>query len=323
MCRAYALFDITFLYVASVVIFGCNKHIMEKYIIDVDTGIDDAFALILASKLARDEVIGITTCAGNVTLEDALSNTLKMVELLSWNVPVFKGASKTITGNDFVNAYHFHGSNGLGEVQLGHTKKEEQVPAVDFIIESTKRDQVHIICLAAPTNLASAILKDPTICQNIKTVFLMGGAINCPGNVTKYAEFNFFQDPPAVQTVLKNIKNCHIVPLDITNQYTISEALAERIKENESDSAKFVKEVLVNWYRFFGHPEKKEFDLCDPLALVAAVLQGDVDFEDMNIGITLDGLKKGRTFVGGEYAVKIVKSKKGGDFIDFFLKNIV
>ncbi len=296
---------------------------MKKYIIDVDTGVDDAFALILASRLVKSQVMGITTCAGNVTLEDAVANTLKVVELLNWNVPVFKGASKTIAGDDFVNAYHFHGSNGLGEVQLEYGRKEEKMPAVDFIIDSAKKGQVYIICLAAPTNLALAILKDPTICKNIKTVFLMGGAVNCPGNVTEYAEFNFFQDPLAVETVLKNVKNCQIVSLDITGQCIVSEGLVEGIKGEKSNMAKFVKEALTNWYRFFGHPEKKEFDLCDPLALVAAVVEDYVEFEDINMGIRVQGLKRGMTFIGGEYGVKIAKSKHGSDFIDFFLKNIV
>ena len=79
-----------------------NKN--YKYIIDVDTGIDDALAIILASKTLREKVIGITTCGGNVRLEDATSNTLKVLDLARWDIPVYAGASKSIENSEFVHA---------------------------------------------------------------------------------------------------------------------------------------------------------------------------------------------------------------------------
>jgi len=293
-----------------------------NFIIDVDTGIDDALAMILASKLVKNQVLGITTCGGNVKLEDALANTLKIVELLNWDVPVFAGAQKSTTGNEFVHAYDYHGSNGLCDIQLKGAREPEKKSAVDFIIESAEEGEISIVCLATPTNLAQAISKKPSICKKIKSVFLMGGAINVPGNQTEYAEYNFFQDPFAVEAVLKNIKNCFVVPLDVTNQCIVADSLVPTIKDNGSNILKFVKEAISNWYRFFGYPKKRQFELYDPLTITAAANLDYLEFKDVKMGVNTQGLREGEIFIGGKYAVKLAQTVRAREFLGFFLKNI-
>lgn len=286
----------------------------NKIIIDVDTGIDDAMAIILAETLFKKNVLGITTCGGNVKIDDAVNNTLRIVEMLDWDTPVFRGAGKSIDGNEYIHAYDYHGTNGLGDVDLPLNKKEETKTAVDFIIESaeTFSGQLDIICLAAPTNLAEAIIKKPSISGKISNVYMMGGAFNVPGNQTEYAEFNFFQDPKSIEIVLQNIKSVSIIPLDVTNSCFITENEAS-ILDSKNMKAHFVKEAIINWYRFFGFPKKRVFELYDPLALTAPITDF-LQFESHSIGINLKGLKQGEVYINGKYKVHIATSAKTDAF---------
>ncbi len=285
-----------------------------KKIIDVDTGIDDAIALIMAETLLKEDVIGITTSGGNVTIDDAVINTLKIVELLDWKISVYRGASKSIEGNEFVHAYDYHGTNGLGDVNLPLSIKENKKSAIDFIIESAEAfpGQIDVICLAAPTNLAGAIMKKPSISSKISNVYMMGGAFNVLGNQTEYAEFNFFQDPKAVEIILQNIKSVSIIPLDVTNNCFIAEnEISTMLSKNRK--TQFVKEAIINWYHFFGFPKKRVFELYDPLA-VTAPISDFLTFKDYSIGINLKGLKQGEVFINGKYKVRIAISAKNEEF---------
>lgn len=294
----------------------------NKVIVDVDTGIDDALAIILANQVIKDRVVGITTCGGNVKLEDAMINTLKITSLLNWKLPVYSGASKSIDGKEFVYAYDYHGSNGLCDVDLKQTLNEVPGKAEDFIIEMAEKYQgkLDIVCLATPTNLAKAILKNSAITEKIDRVYLMGGALNVLGNQTEFAEYNFFQDSKAVEIVCENIKNIYIVPLDVTNQCLITEDTAKKIR-GTNPMNKFAREAILNWYRFFGYPKKRVFELYDPLA-ISVLFDNFLVFVDKKIGINTDGVRQGEIFSNGKYSVKIAMEVDGHAFLGFFLNTL-
>jgi len=292
----------------------------NQIIIDVDTGIDDALALGFASKTLTNNVIGITTCGGNVKIEEATQNTLKILELLKWDIPVYMGAAKSTTHTEFVHAYDYHGSNGICDVDLLLTKKMQKKNASQFIIDSAKEydGQLNIICLAAPTNIANAIIKAPEITKKIKAIYMMGGAMNVPGNQTDYAEYNFFQDPKAVEIILSNIKNVYIIPLDVTGNCLINESDIQRIGKR-SLFFDFFCEAVTNWYRFFGYPKKRYFELYDPLA-VSALTHNYLVFKKESVGINLTGLRQGEVFLNGNYHVHIAKSVDAISFKKTFLE---
>lgn len=277
---------------------------MKNIIIDVDTGIDDALAIILAAKLCKEDVLGITVCGGNVKLEEATENTLRIAGLIGWNVPVYAGASKSITGSEFVHAYDYHGTNGICDVSLpAPTGSKANEEASDFIARMARERKVNIICLAAPTNIARAIAKNPKVAENIEKIYLMGGAFNVPGNQTEYAEYNFFQDPKAVETILQNAKDVYIVPLDVTNRCLVSDSSLKNL--GQGAVIRFVSEAVENWYRFFGYPKKRSFELYDPLTLAAAVTGEYLSFKEDMVGIHVSGLREGEVFSGGKYAARV------------------
>lgn len=90
------------------------------------------------------ELIGVTNCFGNVTIDTAVQNTLDLLELLGHpEVPVFEGASCPWGADGYTLAPHkfkIHGQNGIGNVELPRAKAQKSaVSAVDFILDSARR----------------------------------------------------------------------------------------------------------------------------------------------------------------------------------------
>lgn len=295
----------------------------SKIIIDVDTGIDDALAILVAYKNLRKNILGITTCGGNVRIEDSVANTQRVTQLANWEVPIFTGATKTTSGTEFVHAYDYHGDNGICNVEL---PLKEVVPsnkgAVQFIEESIEQYSGEIVffCLAAPTNLALALQNNPSLAKKITAVYLMGGALNVRGNASEFAEHNFFQDPVAVLSVLENIEDVYIVPLDITNECIISDKEIESLNP-KTDKERFVKEAVLNWYRFFGYPNQRAFELYDPLT-IAVYSTAFVDFKSEKVDIRTNGVQRGQIFLSGDFPVQIASAVNVPEFKNYFYQSL-
>jgi inosine-uridine nucleoside N-ribohydrolase len=110
---------------------------VNKIIIDADTGIDDALAILFALKSPSVKVEGVTTVFGNISVDQATDNTLRIIQLAkaAYEVPVIKGADKPLSRplDDF--ATFVHGNNGIGDVEIpASTQKPLDVKADDFII---------------------------------------------------------------------------------------------------------------------------------------------------------------------------------------------
>ena len=115
-------------------------------IFDTDIGVDDAFALLLAAGDPNLDLLGITTVFGNNSVDNCTENALRMCELLDLNVPVAKGASKSLFGpaRDYSDRrnYYVHGEDGLGGKRYmlkEPRKKVEDCDAVDLIARLIRR----------------------------------------------------------------------------------------------------------------------------------------------------------------------------------------
>lgn len=249
----------------------------KKVIIDVDTGIDDALALILAIKSQKLDIKGITTVAGNVPARTATLNTLKVLELLGENIPVFEGMTAPLI-RDIKFSDGVHGLDGLGGA-LADMKVEyaNNIHGVDFIIDTVMKNkkEMTIILLGPPTNMAFALKKEPKIKEYIKEIVMMGGAINGIGNETRTAEFNFYTDPESVRVVFRSGIPIKMVGLDVTNKALIYREDIERFSNNKPET-KFTKDVLKYYINkcniLFG---AVSCSLHDPLA-VATVFEPSI-----------------------------------------------
>ena len=179
----------------------------RNVIIDCDTGLDDAVALLLAIRSPRLNVKGITCVNGNVSLDNVINNTLRVVEHSGKDIPIYAGArTALIPDKSKENASVVHGKDGLGGIPFpGPTTAIMPQHAVDFIIETIMNAEKPIdwITLGPLTNAALSLLKEPRISKRVRMLTMMAGGVNA-GNTTPSAEFNVFADPEAARVVVES-----------------------------------------------------------------------------------------------------------------------
>lgn len=222
----------------------------ERIILDCDPGHDDALAMLLAAGDPRVELVAVTTCAGNQTVEKVTRNALSVAAIGGIDVPVAAGAQVPLVRPQMV-APDIHGDSGLDGPVLPAAKREpEAAHAVDVIIDEVMAAPPGTITLVPTgplTNIALAMAKEPQIVGRVKRVVLMGGAYT-RGNRTPAAEFNIIADPEAAQAVFAGAWPVTMVGLDLTHQALATPEVIERIRAIGSELSDFVVEIL----KFFG-----------------------------------------------------------------------
>ena len=213
---------------------------MRKIIIDTDTATDDAIAIIMALKCKDLDVVAITTVAGNVDIDLATTNALYTCELCGYKIPVYKGAPGPLK-RKLETSKFFHGKDGLGDT--GPYKPKDKIRktyAVDKIISLLKENpnELEIIAIGPLTNIAEVYKKDPEAFRLIKSLYVMGGIGEGKGNITEFAEFNFWVDPDAADIVLNTTINIKVIAWDVSQLYVFldQENFAELQKINNKIS---------------------------------------------------------------------------------------
>jgi inosine-uridine nucleoside N-ribohydrolase len=176
--------------------------VTRPFLIDTDTASDDAVAIIMALRNSDIRVVGITTVAGNVDVEQSTRNALYTAELCGSDVPIYAGAEKPLL-REYQNATWFHGRDGLGDHGYPPpANSASPMHAADAIIQAVEANPGLVIVTLAPlTNVALAVAKKPSIVNHISRCVVMGGAPCCEGNVTPAAEYNVWVDPEAARIV--------------------------------------------------------------------------------------------------------------------------
>ena len=190
---------------------------MRKFIIDTDTGSDDASAIMMAIASPDVEILGITTLAGNISLEQATQNALQTLEICGEDIKVYPGAASPIR-RPLVMADGVHGKDGMGDQDLIHpTRTAETKHAVDFIVETARKypGEVEIVALGPATNIALAIMKDREAMKQVKHIWSMGTAGFGPGNSSPVAEFNVYVDADSYAVMLDSGIPITIVGFDL------------------------------------------------------------------------------------------------------------
>jgi len=178
---------------------------MRNFLIDTDTASDDAVAIIMALAEPTVRVLGLTTVAGNVSVEQATRNALLTAEICKSDVPVFAGADAPLD-RAHEHAHWFHGKDGLGDRGYPAPKrKAEREGAVEAILRLAKAEPgLTLVTLGPLTNIALALERDHELAERIGRCVIMGGAPCCEGNVTPAAEYNIWVDPEAARAVFRS-----------------------------------------------------------------------------------------------------------------------
>ncbi len=192
-------------------------------IFDCDPGVDDGVALLLAFA-ARDalKILGITTVAGNVSAKLTARNAGILREIASReDVPIHAGCERPLKRSP-IEAGHFHGESGLGDLPLFEPRRSAEAEhAVDWLIRTLLAASARSISLVVTgplTNIATALLREPSIALAIREIAIMGGARSEGGNITASAEYNIYADPHAAQVVFATDVEIVAFGLDVTHQ---------------------------------------------------------------------------------------------------------
>ena len=176
-------------------------------VLDVDTGVDDACALLLAALHPDLELRAVTCVGGNAPLPHVVSNTLTVLDACGRDdVPVAAGSARPLL-EEAADARHVHGDDGMGDLDWPRSaRKPDPRHAVellrDVLLEAAATgDPVTLVPLAPMTNIALLLRTYPAVAPGIGRIVFMGGAAHV-GNATASAEFNVFHDPEAAAITL-------------------------------------------------------------------------------------------------------------------------
>ena len=254
----------------------------KKVILDVDTGTDDAIAIMMAVLSQSLEVLGITTVDGNTKIDYCTENTLRVLDLLGANIPVYEGCQDPIIATLFpgrrLPERHsipnpIHGR--LLDLNKGNSSVQEK-HAVFWLIETilSSEADITIIALAPLTNIAMALRIEPKIKEKITEIVIMGGGWQI-SNVTPVAEFNFWADPEAVKIVLHSNIRITMIPLDATHQAQVTIDGCHAITQSTDKVGKKATEIIemrMNRHQIH-HPDSKRdrVPIHDALAVCAVI----------------------------------------------------
>jgi len=184
-------------------------------ILDCDPGHDDAIAMVVAARYA--ELIGVTTVAGNASLERTTHNALVVRELLGVDMPIHSGADRPLL-EDARAAQAFHGTSGLDGAELpAPTRKVDGTDAVAFIVDTCRRRPgTWIVAVGPLTNIALALRAAPDLAGQLGGISVMGGGTF--GNRSPVAEFNIWADPEAAAIVFDSPAPLVMAGLDVTHE---------------------------------------------------------------------------------------------------------
>jgi purine nucleosidase len=271
----------------------------RKIILDCDPGHDDALAILLAHGSEELELIGITTVAGNQTLEKTTLNARRVCTVAGIrDVPIAAGCAGPML-RELVTAGRIHGDSGLdGPDWPEPTVAVSDEHAVEFIVRTVMDSEgdVSIVATGPLTNVAMAVRREPRIVAKLAEIALMGGAFG-RGNSTPAAEFNIYVDPEAASIVFAQPWALTMVGLDLTHQALATPDVLARIGSLATELSSVVL-ALLEFYRsrYASVTELAAPPVHDPCAVAALAFPDLIDVEPAYVAVeTLGVLTRGMT----------------------------
>ncbi|WP_432133651.1 MULTISPECIES: nucleoside hydrolase [unclassified Streptomyces] len=216
-------------------------------IMDCDTGVDDALALLFAVRHPGLELRAVTCVAGNTGVDGVVRNTLTVLEQAGAPaIPVARGAERPLL--EVPRVAPWHGLDGMGDLGLpAPSRRPVDVDAVALLrreILAAPRP-VTLIPTAPLTNIALLLRTHPEVVRNIERIVFMGGAVAC-GNATPVAEFNVWHDPEAAAVLLGAGVPTTMYALDVFRRVVVSDAQARRLYGSPEPGARLAGRLLLH-----------------------------------------------------------------------------
>ncbi len=261
----------------------------EKIIYDGDPGHDDAMAIIMAEGSEQIELLGVTTVAGNSTLDNVTKNALRLKDLMHSSVPVAAGCARPLM-KELYTAPFVHGESGLDGPELFEPQSRAiEQHACDFMIEQIMRSEGDISIVAAGplTNVAAALRREPALESKIKQIVIMGGGRF--GNITPAAEFNIWQDAEAAKIVFDSPVKKVMCGLDLTYQALATKEVMEKIRNIPTRLGRFVTEFLDFYGRMTSGRTKKGASINDACCVAYLIDPNVFETQLMRVDVETKG----------------------------------
>lgn len=271
-----------------------------KIVLDVDTGTDDALAILYAIAHPGLEVIAISCVAGNSGLEQVVVNTQKVLDAAgAGDIPVAGGASRPLLERGRPEG-HFHGEDGLGGIALPDSSRTAcELGAVELLYRSimSSAEPVTLVTLAPQTNIAVLLTLHPEVADHLERIVFMGGSAG-PGNVTAVAEFNVWQDPEAATCVIESAISTTMYGLDVFARLVVEQDEADRFRSSEYPAIRLAGELLyLRGSRAAGTEQDYLGLIGDAGALVMLTHPELFTVRSHPVRVNLSGIGRGQTIV--------------------------
>jgi pyrimidine-specific ribonucleoside hydrolase len=272
-------------------------------LLDVDTGVDDALALLVAARHPRLRLRAVTCVAGNTSLANVVRNTRAVLAVAgASDVPVGAGADRPLMAPHRGSSL-FHGADGLGGVVLPAPPLAGDLPnAIDLmrraIAESPRKPT--LLALGPLTNLALLVRTAPALTEHIERIVFMGGSAGV-GNATAVAEFNLWSDPEAAAIVLTAGCPITMYGLDVFYDVVVGAADIDSLAAASGPPAQLAGRLLTYLSamdRIEGRVSGTATTIGDAGAVCAVVDSDALSTQRFPVSVVLDGqAARGQTIV--------------------------
>ena len=271
-------------------------------VIDTDPGIDDLLALLLALGSPELDVRGISVSYGNTVVENAYRNAVEITRRAGRRITLCVGARRPLK-RDLAVAAETHGASGLGYAELPPAGVIlEWVKSLDRLL-ADQPEPVTLVTLGPLTGLALALRREPDLVRaKVARHIAMVGNLAARGNTTRYAEFNAWCDPEALDAVFRAELPTEMVGLDVTREAVLGPQEVTRLAHSSSPLARWIHDALRFYVEF--HKQAEGLDGCivnDVLPIAALIRPEALEFEEQRLVVDLgkeEGEGKGKAGAG-------------------------
>ena len=298
----------------------------KRIILDTDPGIDDSLAILLALASPEISLEGLSVVHGNSSTQQGTINALSVLELAKASyIPVYQGCDLPLVQPSLL-APETHGEQGIGYAKLSAPLGQPKVQkGSDYLIEKimSSPGEITLVAIGPLTNIALAIRQEPRIVENVKEVFIMGGAIRHEGT-------NTYVDPHAAQIVFHSGMPITLTPLDVTYECVFLKDDLNRLLKIDSPITKFIADATRFYMEF--HDEYQSIEGCvinDPMTLALTFMPEICDYQELYVDVDLSGgVSMGNTFADfykmtkKPANMKVALGVRPRDFMELFLERM-
>jgi purine nucleosidase len=272
-----------------------------KLIMDVDPGIDDSLALLLAGVSEEIDLLAITVVSGNIEVNQAARNAKFAMNMMGRSDVLISKGCKLPLSRNYVDATDTHGKDGIGEIYFPKEETDNQPPATEVIPHLLRKypHQITIAALGPLTNLATIIRQDPEVLALAKEIVIMGGSVNVCGNCSPVAEYNFWCDPHAAKMFFDaHIPNVTLVPLDVTYKILFTPNMREMVRQFNTPLSAYVTNI-TGFYVDFHWAQERTLGcvINDPLIIAYLLDRSILTLKKGHVQIETEGIALGESVV--------------------------